>query len=129
MDNINRGLSSTEVFKRVEDMCIKRMDRGFDWDRYKKENIAVSCKTLEEARDFRKVVKVRNDMTWYNHYAEDCRLRDFYNEEDWCFTCETESSELGGFVNGGSVVVIYGIEVAKDHNYQILEWSDYMLTK
>lgn len=86
------------------------MKKIFDWERFRKEKIAVYCKTEEEAKDFCQKMHELG-MTWSDgrSYLEYTFYSD-YNEN----TCY----EGRGF---------YGKRSRCERNgYEILEWSDYM---
>ena len=86
--------------------------RKFNWDEFKdeKNNIAVNCKTEEEAKDFCKQMH-EHGMKWCNgeSYLKNTNYN-VYNEG----TCYYGSGEYSSRV------------FAEKYNYKILEWSDYM---
>lgn len=89
----------------------------FDWDRFKIANIAVRCRTLDEAIDFIKSAKDHveiwcgGDKIDYNN-----ALWDTYKEKT-CYSFSRRSKGL--FVTSS--------ETAKCVNREILEWYDYMV--
>ena len=89
----------------------------FDWDRFKIANIAVHCRTLDEAIDFIKSAKDHvkiwrdGDKIDYNN-----ALWDKYKEKT-CYSFSRRSKGL--FVTSS--------KTAKCVNREILEWSDYMV--
>ena len=89
--------------------------RKFNWDEFKnKDNkIAVNCKTGTEAKDFCKQMH-RQGMKWRNgeSYLKNTNY-DMHNEGT-CYYGDGEWSSL---------------DIAKNYNYKILEWSDYMQKK
>lgn len=86
--------------------------KKFNWDEFKnKDNkIAVNCKTEEEAKDFCRQMRGQG-MKWRNgkSYLKNTNY-DMFNERT-CYYGDGEYSSL---------------DFAKNHNYKILEWSDYM---
>ncbi len=86
--------------------------KKFNWNEFKnKENrIAVHCKTEEEAKDFCKQMRGQG-MKWRNgkSYLKNTNY-DMFNERT-CYYGDGECSSL---------------DFAENHNYKILEWSDYM---
>ena len=89
----------------------------FDWDRFKIANIAVRCRTLDEAIDFIKSAKDHVKI-WYDGDKIDYNnvLWDEYKEKT-CYSFSRRSKWL--FVTSS--------ETAKCVNREILEWSDYMV--
>ena len=92
-------------------------DNKFDWDRFKTANIAVHCRTLDEAKDFIKSAKDHVKI-WYGGDKIDYNnvLWDEYKEKT-CYSFSRRSKWL--FVTSS--------ETAKCVNREILEWSDYMV--
>ena len=86
--------------------------KKFNWDEFKnKDNkIAVNCKTEEEAKDFCRQMHGQR-MKWRNgeSYLKNTNY-DMHNEGT-CYYGDGEWSSL---------------DIAKNYNYKILEWSDYM---
>lgn len=86
--------------------------RKFNWDEFKDADnkIAVHCKTEEEAKDFCKQMRGQG-MKWRNgkSYLKNTNY-DMFNERT-CYYGDGECSSL---------------DFAENHNYKILEWSDYM---
>ena len=86
--------------------------KKFNWDEFKnKDNkIAVHCKTEEEAKDFCKQMHGQG-MKWHNgeRYLKNTNY-DMFNERT-CYYGDGEYSSS---------------DFAENHNYKILEWSDYM---
>lgn len=85
--------------------------KKFDWGKFKTENIAVHCKTEEEARDFCKKMHEQG-MKWNgdgNSFLEETKYRTF--QEKTCY------SGTGCFCP---------YDYYKKNKYTILEWSDYM---
>lgn len=82
------------------------MKKRFDWNKFKTENIAVHCKTLEEAERFCTMTHIYcnddPDDTYWTYYKED--------------TC---------YVYNRVGRMYCGITWYKDHGYTILEFSDY----
>lgn len=66
----------------------------FDWDRFKKGEIAVHCDTEEKAKDFLKECKNRN-INWCT--GRDVTKRNYWEEykEDTCYCCFDGDSKLG----------------------------------
>lgn len=89
----------------------------FDWDRFKIANIAVRCRTLDEAIDFIKSAKDHVKI-WYDGDKIDYNnaLWDKYKEKT-CYSFSRRSKGL--FVTSS--------ETAKCVNREILEWYDYMV--
>lgn len=89
----------------------------FDWDRFKIANIAVRCRTLDEAIDFINKSK-QYIKTWRDGEKIDYNnvLWDKYKEKT-CYSFSRRSKGL--FVTSS--------ETAKCVNREILEWSDYMV--
>ena len=89
----------------------------FDWDRFKIANIAVRCRTLDEAIDFIKSAKDHVEI-WRGGDKIDYNdtLWDKYKEKT-CYSFSRRSKGL--FVTSS--------ETAKCVNREILEWSDYMV--
>ena len=89
----------------------------FDWEKFKSDNIAVRCRTLDEAKDFIKSAKDHVKI-WYDgdkiDYNND--LWDTYKEKT-CYSFSRRAKWL--FVTSS--------ETAKYANREILEWSDYMV--
>ena len=89
----------------------------FDWDRFKIANIAVRCRTLDEAIDFIKSAKGHvkkwhdGDKIDYNNTIWDI------HKEKTCYSFSRRSKGL--FVTSS--------ETEKCVNREILEWSDYMV--
>lgn len=84
--------------------------RKFNWDEFKdeKNNIAVHCKTEEEAKDFCKRMH-EHGMKWCS--GESYLKETYYSEcEETCYI-RGEFSEYWYY---------------KSNGYEILEWSDYM---
>ena len=86
--------------------------KKFNWDEFKnKDNeIAVHCKTEEEAKDFCRQMHGQG-MKWRNggSYLKNTNY-DMFNERT-CYYGDGEYSSL---------------DFAENHNYKILEWSDCM---
>lgn len=86
--------------------------KKFNWNEFKnKDNkIAVNCKTKEEAKDFCRQMHGQG-MKWRNgeSYLKNTNY-DMFNERT-CYYGDGECSSL---------------DFAENHNYKILEWSDYM---
>lgn len=86
--------------------------KKFNWDKFKNEEnkIAVHCKTEEEAKDFCKQMH-EHGMKWRN--GESYLKNTNYNmhHERTCYYGSREYSSC---------------DFAEEHNYKILEWSDYM---
>lgn len=82
----------------------------FDWERFRKEKIAVRCKTEEEAKDFCQKMHELG-MTWSDgrSYLE-YTFYSAYNE-NMCYEGRGFYSQRSCFERNG---------------YEILEWSDYM---
>ena len=89
----------------------------FDWDRFKTANIAVCCRTLEEAIDFIKSAKDHVKI-WYNGDKIDYNvtLWDTYKKK----ICYYFSKRAKG-------LLVTSSEISKRENREILEWSDYMV--
>ena len=89
--------------------------KKFNWNEFKnKDNkIAVNCKTEEEAKDFCRQMHGQG-MKWRNgeSYLKNTNY-DMHNEGT-CYYGDGEWSSL---------------DIAKNYNYKILEWSDYMQKK
>ena len=87
----------------------------FDWDRFKIANIAVRCRTLDEAIDFIKSAKDHVKI-WYGG--------DRIDEERTYW--ETHESEMCyAYKNIG--LIISSRETSHQCGREILEWSDYMV--
>lgn len=87
--------------------------KEFDWNRfkYKSNNIAVHCKTIEEANDFCKQMH-KHGMRWSSGQS-------YLNCNHWDdYKLNTCYSNIGCF---GDYDYYY-----EDFNYTILEWSDFM---
>lgn len=86
--------------------------KKFNWDEFKdeKNNIAVHCKTEEEAKDFCKQMHGQG-MKWHNgeSYLKNT-IYDMFNERT-CYYGDGKYSSL---------------DFAEKCNYKILEWDDYM---
>lgn len=85
--------------------------KKFDWDKFKKEKIAVHCKTEEEAKDFCQKMHEQG-MKWNGNgdsFLETTRYHAFQKE-----TC----------YSGTGCYCPY--DYYKENEYTILEWSDYM---
>lgn len=84
--------------------------KQFDWEKFKNENIAVHCKTKEEAEDFCNQMH-KHGMKWSSgrDYSKNTCFNVFYNK-----TCYYGDGEYSG------------LEYAKKKGREILEWSDYM---
>lgn len=86
--------------------------KKFNWDEFKnKDNkIVMHCKTEEEAKDFCRQMHGQR-MKWRNgeSYLKNTNY-DMHNEGT-CYYGDGEWSSL---------------DIAKNYNYKILEWSDYM---
>lgn len=84
----------------------------FDWDKFKNEvnKIAVHCKTEEEAKDFCRQMDAHG-MQWCSKTS--------YLEENYFYRYKEETCYCG---DGAFSDYEYFIE----HNYTVLEWSDYM---
>ena len=89
----------------------------FDWYRFKTANIAVRCRTLDEAIDFIKSAKYHVKI-WYDGYRIDYNGTrwDVYKEK----TCYYFSKRAKG-------LLVTSSEISKRANREILEWSDYMV--
>jgi hypothetical protein len=86
--------------------------KKFNWDEFKNtgNKIAVHCKTEEEAKDFCRQMHGQG-MKWSNgkSYLKNT-IYDMFNERT-CYYGDGKYSSL---------------DFAENHNYKILEWSDYM---
>lgn len=82
--------------------------KDFDWDKFKKEKIAVHCDTAEKANDFLKQC-YNKSMGWsYRGSLLDYNCWDGYKEN----TCY-------------SYGICYGsLEYYKRNNYKIIEWEE-----
>lgn len=89
----------------------------FDWDRFKTANIAVHCRTLDEAIDFIKSAKGHVEK-WYDGDRID------YNGIHWDKYKEKTCYFFG---KRGKVLSVTSSEVLKHVNREILKWSDYMV--
>ena len=89
----------------------------FDWDRFKTANIAVHCRTLDEAIDFIKSAKDHVEK-WYDGDKID------YNVTLWD-TCKEKTCYYFGKRAKGLLVT--SSEISKRANREILEWHDYMV--
>ena len=90
-------------------------DNKFDWDRFKTANIAVHCRTLDEAIDFIKSAKDHVKI-WYGG--------DKIDEE--CTYWETHGREMCyAYKNAG--LIISTREISHNCDREILEWSNYMV--
>ena len=89
----------------------------FDWDRFKTANIAVHCRTRDEAIDFIKSAKEHVEK-WYDgdKIDYDKTLWDAYKEK----TCYYFRKRAKG-------LLVTSSEISKRSNREILEWSDYMV--
>lgn len=85
--------------------------RKFNWDEFKdgKNNIAVHCKTEEEAKDFCKQMH-EHGMKWCNGESY-LKNTNYMRNEGTCYYGSGEYSTR---------------DFAEKYNYKILEWSDYM---
>ena len=87
------------------------MKKQFDWRRFKREKIAVHCKTEDEAKDFCQKMHEQG-MKWNrsgDSFLETTRYHAFQKE-----TC----------YSGTGCYCPY--DYYKENEYTILEWSDYM---
>ena len=82
----------------------------FDWDRFKKGEIAVHCDTEEKAKDFLKECKNRN-INWCT--GRDVTKRNYWEEykEDTCYCCFDGDSKLG--YGGCEFCISEGKEIIK----------------
>lgn len=82
----------------------------FDWDRFKKGEIAVHCDTEEKAKDFLKECKNRN-INWLT--GRDVTKRNYWEEykEDTCYCCFDGDSKLG--YGGCEFCISEGKEIIK----------------
>ena len=77
------------------------MKKEFDWEKFKTEDIAVLCKTKEEAKIFCSMIDWNDDDICWNFYKEEtCYAYQYY----YCF------GNLYDFIDNG---------------YTIIEFSDY----
>lgn len=83
----------------------------FDWGKFKTENIAVHCKTEEEAKDFCKKMHEQG-MKWNGDDSSFLETTRYY-----VFQKETCYSGTGRYCY---------YDYYKGNEYTILEWSDYM---
>lgn len=85
------------------------MKKEFDWDKFKTENIAVHCKTQNEADMFFELMVKNNLIIKCN--------KNYWNiyEEDTCY----DYNHIWGFCEK---------EWFENHDYTILEFSDYFYT-
>lgn len=96
--------------KRISTITLKhgRLNdlKQFDWNSFcdKNNNIAVHCKTEEEAKDFCKQMDLHGLSYLTTNRYEECKSKICY-------------SNKGGYDE---------IEYYKGNKYRILEWSDYM---
>lgn len=88
----------------------------FDWDRFKTANIAVRCRTLEEAIDFIKSAKEHVEKWRDGDRIENNTHWGVYKEE----TCYFYGKRAKGLSTTS-------VEISKRVNREILEWSDYMV--
>lgn len=88
--------------------------KEFNWEEFKKDNVAVHCKTEEEAKDFIKVA-CENDCKWYN------RDKSFTNFD--VYGCKTTYT-CGSYKKNQLEWCYYNY--FKENNYKIYEWSDFM---
>lgn len=86
------------------------MKKQFDWRRFKREKIAVHCKTEEEAKDFCQKMHEQG-MKWSNENS--------YLE----YTNYSIYKDKTYYLGDGCYC---GYEYCKREEYTILEWSDYM---
>lgn len=88
------------------------MKKEFDWDKFKNESnkIVVHCRTEEEAKDFCRKMHEQG-MRWRDgeSYLECTEYGKYLSE-----TCYTGYGEFTSY------------DFYKEHEYIILEWSDYM---
>ena len=86
------------------------MKTKFDFEIFKKLNVAVHCKTEEEAEDFCKKMH-EHGMKWSNGttYLGNTKFDSYFDK--MCYYGDGEYSRL---------------KYAKEKGYTILEWSDYM---
>lgn len=84
--------------------------KQFDWEKFKNGNIAVHCKTEEEAEDFCNQMH-KHGMKWRSgeSYSEQMNF-DLYFDR-MCYYSDGQFSDL---------------KYAERNRYTILEWSDYM---
>ena len=92
----------------------KKMKK-FDWEKFKKENIAVHCKTVEEANNFLEQADKQN-ITW--HSGEKANSKNYWYDE--------EQNTCYSFACG---LFYQSIKYHKKVGRKIIEWSDYMQTE
>ena len=106
--------------KRLERISIIILELGrlnnlkqFDWNFFcdKNNKVAVHCKTEEEAKDFCKQMDLHG-LRWRigTSYLENNNYR--ITQSKTCYSNQGEFDEVGYY---------------EDHNYHVLEWSDYMI--
>lgn len=84
----------------------------FDWNSFcdKSNDIAVHCKTEEEANDFCKQMDLHG-LKWSSGESY-LKVNNYgWSQSETCYSNKGEYDE---------------VEYYEDHNYRILEWSDYM---
>ncbi len=86
--------------------------KQFDWNFFcdKNNNVAVHCKTKEEAKDFCKQMDLHG-LRWKSgtSYLEVNNYR--WTQSKTCYSNKGDYDE---------------VKYYEDHNYHVLEWSDYM---
>lgn len=88
----------------------------FDWERFKTGNIAVHCKTREEAVDFFRKAK-EDGITWNS--GEELSPE---GETLWKY-----NGSCTYYLYSGKGILITSGETVEKENIEILEWSDYMI--
>ena len=96
--------------------CKENKGKEFDWDGFKVNNVAVNCRTPDEAIDFIKSAK-KYVKKWYDgDRIENNTYWSVYKEET-CYFYRRKSKGL----------LTTSLAISKRVNREILEWSDYMV--
>lgn len=96
--------------------CKENKSKEFDWDSFKVNNIAVNCRTPDEAIDFIKSAK-KYVKKWYDgDRIENNTYWSVYKEE----TCYFYRRRAKGLLTTS-------LAISRRVNREILEWSDYMV--
>lgn len=86
---------------------------NFNWDEFKNGNVAVWCKTEEQAKDFIEESFTMN-LTWeYNEYVDMKGTRFCIYHEKTCYIYDVNNNCLR----------YDSIEYFKKMNYKIIEWK------
>ena len=89
------------------------MAKKFDFEKFKKEKIAVHCKTQEESDNFKRAC-IEYHLDYYTYAGEESNFFETYRSE----TCYSYDKSNG--------IVYSSKSWYFDNGYTILEWSDYM---